>query len=446
MALEIFKLVGSIMVDSASAEESISKTDGKAQGLATSLGNGAKTAAKWGAGIATAAAAAGAAIISATKNMAEDMDVIDKGAQRMKISAESYQELAYAAGLSGVEMSTLERAAKKLEGTDLNLDTALEQIMALGTEEERSAAAAELFGESVAYKMTPLLNAGAEGFEAMKQEAQDLGLIMSGDTVASGAELNDMFSKVSQTFDALGNGLMAEFIPVISEVLGYVIENLPAMQESFHGLLEALKPIIGAIIELLPPIMTALSKVIEWITPVLEAFVDTISALFAGDWAAVWEGVTEVFKNCFEGLKEIFKKPINWIISKLNEFIDGVNAIQIPDWVPKIGGKGLSIAHIPELAKGGILEKGQTGFLEGNGAEAVVPLAQNKAWTKAVAQDMENAMGGSQTTVLLENILGAIRDIDFQVVLDDGTLVGKLAPKMDRALGRLSLNKARGIA
>ena len=187
--MEIFKLIGSIMVDTAEAEKSIQKTGDKAEGLGSKLADGAKTAGKWALGVAGAAAAVGTAMIAAAKDTAETADTIDKASQRMKMDAESYQELAYAAQLSGVEMSTLERAAKKLEGTDLSMDDALDQIYALGTEEERAAKAAELFGESVAYQMTPLLNASAEDMAAMKEEAHSLGLVMGEDAVKNGAGL-----------------------------------------------------------------------------------------------------------------------------------------------------------------------------------------------------------------------------------------------------------------
>ena len=101
-------------------------------------------------------------MIAAAKDTAAAMDTVDKGAQRMKISTDAYQELAHAADLSGVSMSTLEKAAKKLEGTDINFDEAIEQIYALEDAEDRAALAAELFGDSVAYQMTPMLNASAE--------------------------------------------------------------------------------------------------------------------------------------------------------------------------------------------------------------------------------------------------------------------------------------------
>ena len=49
MAVEIFKLFGSIFVNNDEANKSIAKTDDKAKGVASTLGNGVKTAAKWSA-------------------------------------------------------------------------------------------------------------------------------------------------------------------------------------------------------------------------------------------------------------------------------------------------------------------------------------------------------------------------------------------------------------
>ena len=42
--MEIFKLIGSVMVDTADAEKSISKTSDQAEGLGKKLSNGIKTA------------------------------------------------------------------------------------------------------------------------------------------------------------------------------------------------------------------------------------------------------------------------------------------------------------------------------------------------------------------------------------------------------------------
>ena len=232
--MEIFKLVGSVMVDTADAQKSIQKTSDEAEGLGKKLLGGASTAAKWATGVVAGATAVGGAMVSAAKSTAEDMDAIDKASQRMKMGAESYQELAYAAELSGVQMTTLEAAAKKLEGTDLNMDQALEEIYSLETAEERAAKAADLFGESVAYKMTPLLNASAEDMAAMKQEAHDLGIVMSEETVKNGAEMGDMFAKVEKSLGTLKTQLVSEFMPYVMKILDWFFLHLPWLISLSH--------------------------------------------------------------------------------------------------------------------------------------------------------------------------------------------------------------------
>ena len=173
-----------------------------------------------------------------------------------------------------------------------------------------------------------------------------------------------------------------------------------------------------------------------------------------------WSGVKNWFSNLLNGVKSvfssvattiggIFKSPINAIIRGINAFISGLNKIKIPDWVPAVGGKGFKIATIPYLYEGAVLEKGQTGFLEGNGAEAVVPLHNNKKWIQAVANDMEGALGlgagpSAEIVAILMDILELLEKLaDMGIYLDTGALVGGLAKPMDRKLGQIQAKKAR---
>ena len=141
---------------------------------------------------------------------------------------------------------------------------------------------------------------------------------------------------------------------------------------------------------------------------------DGICSIFEGavEWfTGVFQGVSDAIEKIMSGLEGIVKKPINAVIRLLNKFIDGINGIEIPDWVPAVGGQSVSIKKISELEKGGVLKKGQVGFLEGNGAEAVVPLENNKKWIAAVTSDLRKSLkadgllgggstviGGAQTT------------------------------------------------
>lgn len=346
--MEIFKLVGSVMVDTADAEKSISKTSDEAEGLGNKLVNGTKTAAKWAAGVAAGAVAVGTAMVKAAKDTAEDMDAIDKGSQRMKMGVEAYQELAYAAKLSGVEMSTLERAAKKLEGTDMSMDDAIKEIYSLQTAEERAAKASELFGEAVAYQMTPMLNASGEDMAAMAEEAHNLGLVMSEDAVKSGAEMGDMFTKVEDSIAQLKNGLVAEFMPYVMEILQWVIDNIPQIRETVKSVMDAIlpivEPIMNAIMQLLPPIMEAVKKLMNWLIPFIKPIINSISSLVEGftklmngDIEGFVNGIINflsgivgtflnigqsIFNALWNGLVNVWNGIANWVSDKVNWLID----------------------------------------------------------------------------------------------------------------------------
>ena len=106
--MEIFKLFGSIFVDSSEAEKSISKTEEKAEGLGTKLGNGIKTAAKWGTAIVGGATAAAGGLLAVTNQTAEYADEIDKLSERTGINREELQRWKYAAAQSDADIGKLE--------------------------------------------------------------------------------------------------------------------------------------------------------------------------------------------------------------------------------------------------------------------------------------------------------------------------------------------------
>lgn len=142
-------------------------------------------------------------------------------------------------------------------------------------------------------------------------------------------------------------------------------------------------------------VKNAFANVGEWFSDVFTTAWENIKSAFAnvGEWfKGVFEGAKNIIEKIWESVTEIVKAPINFLIRGLNKFIDQLNKIQIPDWVPGVGGYGLDIPRINELERGGVLKRGQIGFLEGNGAEAVVPLENNAAWINATAQAMKQAL------------------------------------------------------
>jgi len=476
--VDIFKLVGSVFVDTEEANKSLSKTDDKANSVGQTLLGGAKKAGQFAAGLATAGTAAVGALVKVASSAAETADTVDKASQRMDITAESYQELAHAASLSGVEMSTLEKAAKKLEGTDLNMDQALEQIYALGTAEERSAKAAELFGESVAYSMGPMLNASAEDMAAMKQEAHDLGLVLSDDAVKSGAELNDALTNVKDSLTALGTNIGAALMPIVKEGCDMIIGFLPTLmsivddiapiaQEFLSSLLpillqfaetvlppiltlaEALLPLLQLLCELILPLITklveALAKLI--VNVVIPAITKVVNAIKTAIENAITNltNAKEKVISIFDAIKEGVKKPINAVIGMINKMIDALNALSfdIPDWVPVLGGKsfGFNLSNIPLLANGGNVVGGGSAIVGEAGAElinlptgaTVTPLSRGEDAlnTKAMLSVMSEML--DEMKAQNENLAGIIADALNGVGINwDDRQLGRLVHKYAR--------------
>ena len=280
MAVELFKLVGSIFIDTDKANESLQKTDKKASSFAETLGNTAKGAIAVGTAMVGMGVAVGTAALKVTDDIAAQADVIDKASIRMGIGVEKYQEYAYAANQCGVEVSTLEQAAKKLEGTDINFDEAIESIMSLGTAEERSAAAADLFGDKIAYTLSPLIEQSGEDFESLTQRAHDLGIVMSEDSVKAGVEFGDLFSDLKQSIGSLATALGSALMPIMIDVINQLLAFMPEIQGFMGQLAPVLAEVVQAVLPILFEILKALLPVaMEIIQTILPLAIDIINSL-----------------------------------------------------------------------------------------------------------------------------------------------------------------------
>jgi hypothetical protein len=244
---------------------------------------------------------------------------------------------------------------------------------------------------------------------------------------------------VSQAFTDIKNIWEQNLRPAL-DAIGKFIENVLA---------PAFKFVFETIIE--PVVEGAFSGIVAlWdgvLKPALQGILDFVTDVFSGDFSGAFSGLVDTISSIWDGLGGVIKAPLNTVIGIVNSFISKINNLQIPEWVPGIGGKGLDIPSIPYMEQGGVLEKGQIGFLEGRGAEAVVPLHRNKEWISKVAEDMDNAVGGasgSQMVSMLSTIsqqLEAIKQMGLYI--DGDKLVGGIGGKMDKHLGQIQARKAR---
>jgi hypothetical protein len=442
--MELFQLIGKIAINSQDAIKDIEGTTEKASGLGTKMKAGIVTAAKWGTAIAAGAAAAGAGVMKLATNSAAAADEVDKMSQKIGLSKEGYQEWSYVLGQNGMDISSLQMGMKTLvtqmDGvvsgskssiemfdklglsvTDANgalkdQETMMNEVMIAladmpnGTEKARLAT--ELFGRSGA-ELMPMLNQGSEAMVELTQRAHDLGLIMSDEAVTAGVVLGDTMDDVKKSLGMVATELGVQLMPLVQQVLNWVIKNMPTIKKTVSDVMTTVGTLIRAITPIVQEVFAMIGVLWETaLKPILDGIITFLSGVFTGNWKQAFEGLGSIVKGIMNGIIETIETTVNGAIRALNRMIEGINKasaaarglLGIPS-IPTIG-----LLNLPRLEEGGILEKGQMGFLEGNGAEAVVPLDQNRAWISALAKDMEGAGigGNSQQTQRIIDLLEAL--------------------------------------
>lgn len=164
-------------------------------------------------------------------------------------------------------------------------------------------------------------------------------------------------------------------------------------------------------------IRNVFSTVGSFFTGIFQQAWNGITSIFnrlGGFFSGVWNSVTGIFKSAGmaigNAISGAVKTAVNFVLSKaigiINGFIGAINAvIGVINKIPGVSLSKISKLGVPQLERGGVLAKGQVGLLEGNGAEAVVPLDQNEKWIAAVAREMKAALAGNQTAMAAGDIV-----------------------------------------
>jgi len=192
-----------------------------------------------------------AGLVAYTKSIIDAADALNEMSERTGISVENLGRLQYAAKLSGVESEQLGKSLQALSGEIVAaaggsesaiakfkrlgvsvLDTTTKQIrpanavlldladafalLPEGT--ERSARAAELFGAKLGGVMVPFLAQGRAGIEALGDEIERLGGLMSAETAKAAAEFNDNLDRLKTTSSAAGISIANALLPTLNKL------------------------------------------------------------------------------------------------------------------------------------------------------------------------------------------------------------------------------------
>lgn len=217
----------------------------------------------------------------------------------------------------------------------------------------------------------------------------------------------------------------------------------------FSGILSKIKGVFGS--------------VNSWFRDKFQSAWSSIKSVFSG-WGSFFSGLWTKIKSKFgsigtslgtsmgNAVKNGLNKVLSTVQSAINKGIGLINsAIKLANKLPGINVGTVPKISLPRLAKGGVLEKGQIGLLEGSGTEAVVPLEKNTEWIDRVAEQFEARLGTSTDEAnpliveKLNNIINLLEQLlKMKIYLDSGVLVGELASGIDETLGARYKHMQRG--
>jgi hypothetical protein len=301
--MNVFELFAVLGLDTSQYDEGLKGAESSANSFGTTLSQGLGVAASVGAAALTATTAATVAgtkaFIDGVASTASYADSIDKLSQKMGFGVESFQEWQYIAQISGTNMESLKAGMKTLatavetgsEAFD-KLGLSQEQLASMSQEEvfeatitalqgvedqsERTYLAGQLLGKG-ATELGPMLNLTAEEMDALKQEAHDLGGVLSEDQVKAGAAFQDSLLGMQTALDGLKNNMLSEFLPAFTTTMdglalvfsGDTEEGLQLIEDGINELSDNISEVAPKFIQIGGSILTSLASSITKNLPVL---------------------------------------------------------------------------------------------------------------------------------------------------------------------------------
>lgn len=349
MATEIFRLFGSILLDTSETDKSLAKTEKSGKNLASTLASGAKTVVAAGAAIGAAATAAGAAIYGIAKDAAGTTDEIDKMSQKIGISREEYQELAFVCSQSGTDVNKLQGGMKTLTNSidsavnggktatamfdklgisvknadgsvrsqEEVLNDAVRALQGMEDGTEKAALATDLFGKA-GTELMPLLNSEAGSFDEMRQQAHDLGLVLSDEAVDAGVHLTDTIDQCERSFKSIVTQIGVAVMPLVQSAAEWVLENMPLIQSVLGAVFEFFGNVISSVVEY---ITTLKSAAADW----LADHQGTIDAVLSG-LSGLWQFVQTIFSALMTAAGALGDWLGAWADENLGDIVQTVTA------------------------------------------------------------------------------------------------------------------------
>ena len=347
---------------------------------------GAKNVAQKTKALSTAGAAVAGGLLATGANAIKTADDLATLSARSGLSTEMLQKLAYASDMVDVSTEELTGAVTKMkknmgdapekfealgvsvtnaDGTFRSIEEvfydSLAALSTIGDETERDLAAMDLFGKS-ADTLATIIDDGGAGLQEYGAKAQEMGLILSDDTIgkltSTGDQIDELKARTSATLIEVGATLLENLAPAIETIvgkIGEVVNWLGTLDSDtlntiliVAGVIAAISPIaslvagistaIGGLSSaiqflLANPVVLLIAGIVALVTliatkgdeikAILQKVDDFLQNIFAKDWTEQFGAFGEVLNTFFAVLKDVWDS-VKQIFTGIIDFIRGI--------------------------------------------------------------------------------------------------------------------------
>lgn len=206
----------------------------------------------------------------------------------------------------------------------------------IGDAATQDAAAQDLFGKSF-QELKPLIAAGSEGLKALGQEAEDAGLILSGDAVSALGAFDDEMERFSATMGTAGKQLALSFLPATQQVAEALTDLAQTVTKSLSDgfqemdadvILEALFDKLSKGFQNISAVMPAIAKFVAGLAVKIIQFVSQNLPMFVN---AALQIILALANGLAESLPELVPTITECVMTIVNTLMAPENVTLLMD-------------------------------------------------------------------------------------------------------------------
>lgn len=321
------------------------------------------------AAVTAAVVATATALSDATINTASLADEILTMSSVTGVSTDTIQAMNYASELLDVSTETMTGSMTRLIRTMSNAqdgsESAIEAFDSIGVaitnadgslrdsedvfwdiidslgnmsnETERDAAAMELLGRG-ARELNPLIEAGSGAFEDLREEAEQTGYIMSGETLDAFGELDDNMQRMRNGATAARNAIGGILLPVLTNLSSQGVSLLNDFTNAVLDTDGDLSQLGSVIDEMVPQVIELLNEYIPMLIDIGGTIIGTLASALLDNMGLILSSAGELILTIGQGIidhlgdlapiiADLLVQTANFIVNNLNTVL--LAAIQI---------------------------------------------------------------------------------------------------------------------